>query len=109
MEFLEHAVKFAFPAQMDRRTLGVPTAYSGPALAGEIMAEEPLVWPDANGSTVGQAMIPLYEKAAELPSKCPYVYEMLTLVDAVRVGRARERSMAVTKLRERLSYKTPWA
>jgi hypothetical protein len=49
-------------------------------------------------------MDPLYGKAVELPERCPSVYELLTLVDALRVGRARERKIAAEHLRERLAH-----
>jgi len=102
MEFLEHGVKFMFPAKLDVVARGVPTAHSGPALADEFIADDKIVWADGKGSAVGQSVTPLYEKAAELPNSCPSVYELLTLVDAIRIGRARERTTAMEKIRERL-------
>ena len=103
LEFLEHGVKYMFPAVLGARARGVPTAYSGPALASEFMSSEAVVWPDVNGTAVGQSMTPLYENAAQLARRCPSVYELLTLVDAIRIGRVRERSAAVAKLKERLT------
>lgn len=103
LEFLEHGVRFAFPARLERRERGIPTAHSGPALANEFVADEAMVWPDAKGSVVGHSIAALCLKPDELPEKCWAVYELLTLVDAIRVGRARERSKAVEKLKERLS------
>ena len=102
MEFLEHGVKFMFPAKLDVVARGVPTAHSGPALANEFIADDKIVWADGNGNAVGQSMTPLYRKAAKLVSNCPSVYELLTLVDAIRIGRARERTTAMEKIRERL-------
>ncbi|MBI4420155.1 MAG: hypothetical protein HY560_04955 [Gemmatimonadetes bacterium] len=67
------------------------------------MAEDSIVWPSASGSTVGQAIAPLYERATELPWRCPSLYENLTLVDALRVGRARERKLAGEELERRLA------
>lgn len=103
MEFLEHGVRYMFPAQLDVSARGVPTAYSGPALASEFISGDMLVWPDVKGSVVGQSMTPLYENAGELVSTCPSVYELLTLVDAIRIGRVRERAAAVKKIKERLA------
>lgn len=103
LEFLEHGVKYMFPTKPDVRARGVPTAYSGPALANEFISSDVIVWPDMKGSAVGQSITPLYENAAELAARCPSVYELLTLVDAIRIGRVRERASAVEKLKERLA------
>lgn len=103
MEFLEHGVKYMFPAKLHVRARGVPTAHSGPVLANEFISEDIIVWPDVRGNAIGQSMVPLYENAAELVKRCPSVYELLTLVDAIRIGRVRERAAAVEKIKERLA------
>lgn len=107
LEFLEHGIRYAFPTRPHGRARGVPTAYAAPPLAREIVHDEPLVWPHPAGSAYGEAVDPLYDRAVELPSRCPSVYEMLTLVDAVRVGRARERNLATEELRSRLRSGEP--
>src|SRR5688500_10977880 len=66
LEFLEHGVRYAFPAVPDRKARGVPTAYSAPALSGEIIADDVIVWPDPRGSATGQSMAPLLDNAADL-------------------------------------------
>lgn len=58
------------------------------------------------GTVVGRAISALCLKPEELPRKCWPVYELLTLVDAIRVGQARERAKAIEKLRERLAAAT---
>jgi len=102
-EFLEHGVRYAFPARPGAEVRGVPTAHSTPPLARHIVAEDALVWPSASGSSRGRAIAPLYRKATELPRRCPSVYESLALVDALRVGRARERKLAFEELARRLA------
>lgn len=105
LEFLEHGLRYAFPAVPHAgRERGIPTAHAGPPLADEIVADEPIVWPDPRGWVVGEAVDPLYAKAVELPERCSSVYEMLTLVDALRMGRARERKIASEHLRSRLAH-----
>jgi hypothetical protein len=61
-------------------------------------SEKPIVWPDAKGSIRGTGLAPLYPKATELPERNPAVYAALTLVDAMRVGQARERNAAMHAL-----------
>lgn len=100
LELLEHGLRYVFPGTLAGRARGVPTAHSGPALAAEIdQGEEPIVWPTPKGSMLGQALVPLYDRAVELPARCPSVYAALTLVDALRTGRARERELASRALR----------
>lgn len=102
LEFLEHGLRYMFPAKPESKARGVPTAYSAPALANEIVADDVIVWPDPRGSVTGQSIAPLVDRAGELRTKCPEVYELLTLVDAIRIGRVRERAKAVEKLKDRL-------
>ncbi|HEY4129456.1 MAG TPA: hypothetical protein VGM50_02510 [Gemmatimonadaceae bacterium] len=102
LEFLEHGVRYAFPAVFSPPTPGIPTAFSGPALADEIIADESIVWPAATGAAFGPAITPLLSNVAELPKRHPTLYRLLTLVDAIRVGRARERALAIDLLRSAL-------
>lgn len=105
-EFLEHGVRYAFPAIAGAQAQGVPTAHAGPPLAARIVGADPVVWPAANGPVRGAAVEPLLARAAELPEHCPELYEVLTLVDALRVGRAREREQASAELEARLRPRT---
>lgn len=107
MEFLEHGLRYVFPAEPGNLRQGVPTAHSGPILAEQIDSEEPYVWPSPNGSVRGRAIEPLVPKASELPQRSPAAYEMLSLVDALRVGRARERNLASKALRQKLNLHAP--
>lgn len=103
-EFLEHGVRYAFPAKPGPEIMrGVPTAYAAPPLAAHIVAEDAVVWPSSSGSTVGQVVAPLYPGAPELPQRCPSVYESLTLVDALRMGRTREVKLAREELKRKLA------
>lgn len=65
-----------------------------------------MVWPSVHGNVLGTAITPLYDRAPELPGRCPSLYELLTLTDALRVGRVRERKLALARLRERLPAAT---
>jgi hypothetical protein len=104
LKFLEHGVPYAFPAAGGTTGVrGVPTAHSAPPLASEIAADEAAVWPDPDGEAIGESVAPLYAGAVELPQRCPSLYDWLTLVDGLRIGRARERNLAAARLRERLA------
>jgi hypothetical protein len=99
LEFLVHGVRYAFPASLGAPAIGVPTSHTGPPLAGKIKSDEAIVWPSADGSVVGASVTPLFPQATTLPQRCPRVYALLTLVDALRVGRVRERKLAADQLR----------
>jgi hypothetical protein len=98
-EFLVHGVRYAFPASLGAPARGVPTSHAGPPLAAKIQSDDPMVWPSAEGLVMGVTVIPLFPQATELPERCPGVYASLTLVDALRVGRVRERQLAAHQLR----------
>lgn len=105
LKFLERGVPYAFFAAPGRVVRGVPTAHSAPPLARQISAGEELafVWPSADGTVRGRAIDPLHPSAPHLATTNPRLYELLTLVDALRVGDARERKLALKELAARLT------
>jgi hypothetical protein len=50
----------------------------------------------------GQSIIPLFPSVAEAVQNDVLLYELLALVDALRVGRAREREIALEELKKRI-------
>jgi len=106
LEFIVHGVPYAFPAELGPETQGVPTAHSGPALRELIDSYAPVVWPSAEGEIRGSALAPLCRHAASMPGSNPALYRWLTLVDALRVGRSRERGIAQNMLEEDVLSRT---
>lgn len=104
LEFILHGLKYVYPAEPGALCRGVPTAHSAPPLSGEIVSEDndQYVWPSGDGMVRGQAIEPLYESVPWAVSKDPELHQLLALVDALRVGRARERQIAAEELRRRL-------
>jgi DNA-binding Lrp family transcriptional regulator len=101
-EFLAHGLRYAFPARPGERARGIPTAHAGPPLARHIVSDDVIVWPDAEGPAVGEAIAPLYPQAVQLPRRAPAAYEMVTLADAIRVGGTRERRRALELIEARV-------
>lgn len=102
LEFLEHGFKFVFPIQPGPIVRGIPTAHSAPPLNKLIQSKESYVWPDALGDHRGQAIEPLHPgviKAVKIDSA---LYELLSLIDAIRIGKIRERQFAMKELKIRL-------
>jgi hypothetical protein len=95
-EFIEHGVRYAFPARTGRRARGIPTSHSAPLLAEHLDSDDAFVWPAANvpGAVSGLSVAPLYAKAPALAKSSPEMYRAVSLVDAFRVGGARERAIA---------------
>jgi len=105
LDYLLHGVRYAFPAVPGRVVRGMPTGYSAPCLVGEFAEVDlPVVWEDAEGSARGQSVEPLHPSAAEASRRDGNLYRVLALVDALRCGRARERSAAASRLKELLVH-----
>jgi hypothetical protein len=104
-EFAVHGAKYAFPAILGPLSKGVPTAIAGPVLRMNFEQADslPPVWPDPTGSGYGPSVTPLYPTAIAACKIDDRLYEVLTLLDALRVGSAREQELAVNQLEERLT------
>lgn len=108
LRFLVHGVPFAFPANLRETTRGLPTAWGAPVLRDGFSADEaPPVWPDPEGTVRGQSVKPLYPSAVLAARRDPELYDLLALVDALRLGRARERKLAEELLEKRLTDNAP--
>jgi hypothetical protein len=104
-EYLIHGVRYAFPGKPGPLARGIPTAHAAPPLSGQISSDDlPPVWPDPEGTVKGYALEPLYSSVPAAVKKDHKLYELLALVDALRIGRARERKLAEEELRNRLSH-----
>lgn len=98
-EFAVHGAKYAFPAERLPMALGVPTSHSAPAFAGVFApGSDDWVWPHPHGSVRGLGLEPLHPSVPFAAMQDAKLYEMLALLDALRVGRARERGMAAQRL-----------
>lgn len=107
LEFLVYGIRYAFYAVLGPEGRGVPTAHSAPPLADEIVAESAYVWPSVTGSIRGTTITPLYPGAPQTARTAPEVYCALALIDALRVGRARERKLAAQHLESWLDTHAP--
>lgn len=103
-EFLVHGVPYVFVPELGEVTRGMPTGYAGPVLSPLFQASDdlPPVWPDPDGEARGQAFTPLYKSVPQAAREDDMLYALLTLVDAVRGGRAREREIACREIKNRL-------
>jgi len=109
VEFLVSGVRYAFPPEWATQTAGLPTAYAAPPLSAQIIPGRalPPVWQSPHGNTVGIALQPLYRSVPDAAYQDPQLYELLALVDALRIGRARERILAAQMIKDRVYAASP--
>ena len=107
-EFALHGAKYTFVADKMPSTIGVPTSHSAPAFAGVFApGSEDFVWPHPNGTVRGVGVEPLHPSVPFAAMQDAKLYEMLALFDALRVGRARERGMALERLQALIDPSAP--
>lgn len=104
-EFLLHGLRYVFPGRVGGPTLGVPTAWAAAPLVGELAPthELPPVWPAAKGTHRGLEFAPVHPAALEASARDPALGERLALVDALRAGGPRIKSLAAELLAPRLT------
>ncbi len=105
LEFIEHGVRYVYPAERGEPARGMPTAFAAPLFDDALASQDelPPVWKYASGSSLGYALSPIYKTAPLAAAKDPILYDLLVLVDVFRVGRQREKSIAHRLLKERLA------
>ena len=103
-DFVIHGLRHVFPAKEQDPARGISTAWAAPALRGLVSGstESEPVWPHPDGSVRGPGVMPLYKSAPGAALKNSQLYDLLALVDAVRIGRARERRIASRELEKRI-------
>ena len=107
-EFALHGAKYAFPAEKLPLVIGVPTSHSAPAFAGVFApGSTDFVWPHPNGSVRGVGVEPLHPSVPFAAMQDAKLYELLALFDALRVGKARERGMALERLQALIDPNAP--
>lgn len=103
VDLIQYGVPYIFPQQPGAEVRGIPTAHSAEPLSHLIVGgSDVYVWPYAKGRLRGQSILPLYPGVIQAVHLDSTLYEYLALMDAVRVGRARERNLALEILHQRI-------
>lgn len=102
--YLIYGVPHAFPGKLGEPTRGIPTAWAASPLERLLPqgSDLPPVWPWPEGRTRGYSVEPLFGSVPIAITNLPSLYETLALVDALRVGRARDREIAREMLKKLL-------
>lgn len=96
LEFVLHGARYIWPATPGPVKRGVPTAFGVEPLASQLTvgSGEAPVWAHPTGTAKGPTLSPLYRTAPQAALADPALHRLLALLDALRAGRARERSLA---------------
>lgn len=103
-DFIINGLKVVFPQRPGAVVRGIPTAHSAPFFQNKFFTEEQFVWPSAKGNVRGQAIIPLYKTVARAVENDQLLYQLLALAEIIRLGRSREKQMAIEMLEQHLLY-----
>ena len=104
-EFIIYGLKYVFPAEPGPMVKGIATAHSASPIKEHIMQGKDLyVWKFARGNIRGQAIEPLYRTLPEACQKDDFFYELLVIIDTIRIGRVREIEIAKQELNKRLKH-----
>ena len=104
LEFLVHGLKYVFPATIGALARGIPTSAAYGILKEKIRLpdDQILVWPDSEGKMRGQSISPLYDSVPFAVKQDEHLHQALSLLDAIRIGGARERNLAEKELEKML-------
>jgi len=104
-EFLLHGIRYVFPAVPGRVMRGIATYVSASPIKEQVVAgKEQFVWPCVQGDTRGQKIEPLFPSVPVAVSRDEELYQLLVIVDTLRLGRVREREIAEKELLTRLQH-----
>lgn len=101
-EFIIYGLRYVFPQRPGALTGGIATAHSALPMKKFIISDEPYVWACSEGDLRGQMLIPLHPNVPNACLKNPGLYEILSLIDVMRIGKAREMEIAMNELKERI-------
>jgi hypothetical protein len=103
-DFLIYGLKYVFPPQIGASTRGIPTAHSASPVKEKIAeSTENFVWKYYKGTRRGNAILPLYAKIPQFIENDRELYELLAIVDTLRIGKSREKEIAIEELDKKLN------
>lgn len=102
LDFLTFGLKYVFPQKPGSIVRGIKTSHSTLPLSNIILSDEIYVWPYFEGDSRGFSIEPLHPNVPKACLNDPKLHELLSLVDAIRLGNKREYTIAVEELKRRL-------
>lgn len=95
---LIYGIQYIFPVQPGALVRGIPTAHSFSKFRKEFNSNIQYVWQDDEGTDIGQEIEPFYKKQVFAIKQDHTMYEVLALIDLLRIGKKREVEFATKKL-----------
>ena len=92
-QFLQHGLRYVFPAEPCGLCTGMPTAFSAPPLKELQIRQDPYVWPLPKGPIRGQTIIPLHHQLPWVCQNDPIIYRFMAIMDAFRLGNTAENQI----------------
>lgn len=102
LEFLKYGLKYVYPQRPGPIGRGIYTAHSALPMSSRIHSTEPIVWSHPNGDVRGQLIEPLHPSVPDACLRDSKLYELLAVVDTIRIGKSREQIIAEELLDERI-------
>jgi len=95
LEWLCYGVRYAYPQENGGYGRGMETSWNCKVLNSEMVSPSPaLVWPIPRGSVEGILIEPFYKSVPMVAVQDKLLYEVLSLIDAIRGGKPRELVIA---------------
>lgn len=101
-DFIKYALRLVYPAKPAEMVRGIPTTFAAPILENKLLSagEIKMVWSDHRGATMGQSIEPIYRAVPHAVKRDSRLYAYLALLDAIRIGSARESKLALSMLED---------
>lgn len=92
-------IRYMFRPEPQGVGRGIATAFNYPGIKSEMVPRGlPFVWSMVGGDVSGEIIEPLYPGVPHAAMKDPALYEMLALVEGLRLGNSREVGIARKQL-----------
>lgn len=99
-DFLVHAVPVLYYPRRVASIRGIPTALFYSSFRGKFTKPGDLatVWPYSKGKEIGEGLLPIYPSIPIACSQNVELYELMATIEVLRVGKTREKAVALTYL-----------
>lgn len=95
LEWLCFGVRYAYPQESVGYGRGMATSWNCPLLKSDISPPSPpWVWPVAGGDVDGALIKPIHDSIPFAASRDPWLYQAMSLLEAIRGGKPRELAIA---------------
>lgn len=103
VEFLVHGLKYVFPPIWEGEQHGIPTAVSSPVMQKELRSPQVIVWPTGRRKDPkGDSLRPLHKCVFTVIENDLFSYQVLAILDSIRISKAREREVAINLINSKI-------